>query len=79
MIGGPLMAQNPFDSLNDLPLTPIQKEQRFAEELQKLVNHFCDEHEMTYGQVIGTMSTIMAGFISENLGKKDTENEDVDE
>ncbi len=70
----PLPQEPNFEDSN-LQLTALEKEQRFAEELQLLVNHFCDEHEMTYGQIIGTMSTIMAGYISDNLGRKGPEDE----
>jgi hypothetical protein len=37
------------------PLTPIEKEQMFAKELDGLISHFCHEFNMTYAQITGML------------------------
>jgi len=57
-------------------MAPYEKEEVFAEEIEKLINRFCQEYNMTYAQVIGVLHIQIALLTKEGFMEDEEEEED---
>lgn len=52
-------------------MPPYEKEEIFSEELHKLINHFCQEYDMTYAQIIGCLEIVKSELVHEGFITED--------